>query len=239
MNDNTMAYRIGEIMGVVIFLGIFLGFLAFFIVSIIKAFSTRRKGWIIAASVTAVPFIAIFILFVAAFAVGFKKGLSQSHEMAAARRGESSELLTAPMTPLAGNGLAYEISLPSVDEWQKKDTDPPYDYLFSHNEAYVGIIAENVGLQTPEKVRDLSQKNIEKKATAYSFTDSQPMEIDSQSWLTYDATATLSGVQIKYRFYVYSDQDHTIQIIMWTLPTLFAHDAPVFDRIANSFKLPK
>ena len=23
---------------------------------------------------------------------------------------------------------------------------------------------------------------------------------------------------------------------MWTLPTLFAHDAPVFDRIANYFQ---
>ncbi len=83
--------------------------------------------------------------------------------MAAARRGESSELLTAPMTPLAGNGLAYEISLPSVDEWQKKDTDPPYDYLFSHNEAYVGIIAENVGLQTPEKSVISSQKKYREK----------------------------------------------------------------------------
>jgi hypothetical protein len=240
MDNQALAFHIGQIIGVLLILGLFLGLVVFFIIALIKAITTRRTGWIVGACVSAVPLLLIFILFGIGFVAGLKNGFGQSREMAAARRGEASELVTAPMTPITGNGMAYEISLPSADEWQRKDNDPPYDYLFSHNEAYVGIIAENVGLQTPEKIRDLAQKNIEKKAKDYSFTDAEPIQIDSQNWLTFDAAATLeSGIKIKYRFYVYSDADHTIQIITWTLPTLFEHDAPVFDRIANSFKLPK
>ena len=239
VDTNSMAYHAGEVVGVLMFLAMFVGLCVFFIIALIKAFSTRRKGWIIAASVSSVPFLAIFIIFIIAFAIGFKRGLAQSSEIEAARRGEPSQLLTATMTPVSGVAIPYEISVPSLSAWGKNDSSPPFDYLFNYRDAYIGVIAEGIGLQTPNRVCDVSQKNLQSKADQCSMTTPTPMEIDSSSWLTYDATATVSGIQIKYRFYVYADSNYTIQIIAWTGPSLFDRDAPVFDRIAKSFKLPK
>jgi len=44
---------------------------------------------------------------------------------------------------------------------------------------------------------------------------------------------------IKYRFYIYADANYTIQIMAWSGPAVFDHEAAVFDRIAKSFKLPQ
>ena len=235
--DQT-AYRIGEVIGALMVLVIFVGIVVFFIIALIKAISTRKTGWIIAASLTSVPFILFFVLMCVGFVVGFKRGLNHTTDMANARQGRPSELLTADMTPVTGNAMAYQVSLPSVDSWAKSSEHSPFDYLFSYNEAYVGIIAEDVGLKTPQRVCDLSQKNISSKAPDVTFTVPQPIEIDSRSWLTFDASATIKDIPIKYRFYDYADTNYTIQIITWTLPPLFDHDAPVFDRVAKSFKLP-
>ena len=101
------------------------------------------------------------------------------------------------------------------------------------------MIAEGIGLGTSQKICDLSKTNLALKASSYVTTPPVALDIDSHSWLTYDATATLTGVEIKYRFYVYADSNYTIQVITWTGPVLFDHYAPVFDRIAKSFKLPK
>jgi hypothetical protein len=48
------------------------------------------------------------------------------------------------MTPVPGNALSYQISLPSSDVWSKNDSRPPFDYLFSYHDAYVGVIAEEL-----------------------------------------------------------------------------------------------
>ncbi len=237
--ENSTAYQIGQIAGAILVLMMLVGVCVFFIVALIKALSTRRKGWIIAASVSSVPFVLFFVLFMVAFVAGFKRGLNHSTEIAAARRGEPSQLLTAAMTSVPGNALPYEISLPWLSSWERNDSKAPFDYLFSYHDAYVGVIPEGIGFGTPERICDVSQKNLAAKASRYSVTTPTPIEIDSHSWLTYDATATISEVEIKYRFYVYADSNYTFQIVTWTGPALFDRDAPVFDRIAKSFKMPK
>jgi hypothetical protein len=143
------------------------------------------------------------------------------------------------MSPVSGTSLLYEISLPSADLWNKETGRGAFDRLFNYQEAYVGVVPESVGVGSSGKMCDIAQQHLEAKATECSFTISHPVEIDSHSWLTYDATATIQSVQIKYRYYVYSDANQTFQIITWTLVPLFDHDAPVFDRIAQSFKMPK
>lgn len=216
-----------------------MGFFGFFIFALVKAFSTRRKGWIITASLFSLPFLLFFIFFLAAMVMGFKKGMNHSTEIAAARRGDPSQLLTAAMTPISGNSIPYEISLPWLTAWQKNDSKPPFDYLFSYRDAYVGIIAEGIGMGTPEHACDIIQGNLASKASSSSVTTPVPIVIDSHSWLTYDTDATIQGVQIKYRFYVYADSHCTFQVVTWTGPPLFNRYAPVFDRIAKSFKMPK
>jgi len=171
--------------------------------------------------------------------MGFSQAMNRSNEIAAARRGNPSEMLTATMTPISGNALPYEISLPSLSAWAKNNSRPPFDYFFAYRDAYVGIIPEGIGLGSPEKICAISRKNLASKASHLQTTTPVPIEIDSHSWLTYDVAATVEGVDIKYRFYVYADSNCTIQIVTWTGPLLFDRYAPVFDRIAKSFKLPK
>jgi hypothetical protein len=237
--DNSAAFHAGQIAGAIIAVVMMLGLCAFFVIALVRAIATRTKGWIIAASLSGLPFLAFLVLFIIGMVVGFTKAASHSRELAAARRGEPSALLQAAMAPVPGNELAYEIALPSSEAWAKKDDHPPFDYLFSYRDAYVGVIAEGIGLGTPQRICDVAQTNLASKASSFVFSTPVAVDIDSHSWLTYDATATLVGVKIKYRFYVYADSNCTIQVIAWTGPLLFDHYAPVFDRIAKSFKLPK
>ena len=83
-----------------------------------------------------------------------------------------------------------------LDVWSKNDSRPPFDYLFSYRDAYVGVIAEGIGLGTAQKICDLSKTNLASKASRYVTTTPVALDIDSHSWLTYDATATLTGVEV-------------------------------------------
>ena len=239
MNNNSIAFQIGEIAGAIMGVLMMIGICVFFVIALVKAFTSRRKGWIIAASVTGLPFLLFLGLFLTGMVMGFTKALDRSNEIAATRRGSPAELLMATMTPISGNVLPYQISLPSLDAWAKNDSRPPFDYVFSYRDAYVAIIPEGIGLGTPEKIYAVSRKNLGSKASALQTSTPVPIEIDAHPWLTYDATTTVDGVDIKYRFYVYADSQYTIQIVTWTGPVLFDHYAPVFDRIAKSFKMPK
>jgi hypothetical protein len=152
-----------------------------FIFALVKAFTTRRKGWIIAASVSSLPFAFFFILVLAGMIAGFEKGMNRSTEIVAARRGDPSQLLTAAMTPVSGNSISYEISLPWLSAWQRNDSHVPFDCLFSYHDAYVGIIAEGIGLGTPEHACDIIQKNLAAKAS--SFTATAPVPTNGFHWL--------------------------------------------------------
>ena len=237
--ENSTAYQIGQIAGAVMVLVILVGLCVFFVIALAKAISTRKKGWIIAASIAGLPAVVFLALFLIGLVTGFKKEINRSTEIAAARQGEPSQLLTAAMSPVTGSAIPYAISLPWLSAWEKNDFHPPFDYFFGYHDAYVGVIAEGIGLGKPERICEISQRNLASKASHYSVTTAAPIEIDSHSWLTYDATATLNGIEIKYRFYVYADANYTFQIVEWTGPVLFDRNAPVFDRIAKSFKMPK
>lgn len=244
MDQSSAAYQAGHqagvIIGVVISLMLVLGLIIFFVISMVKAMTTRRPGWIVAACLSGVPFALCLVFMVIAIVAGFKRGLNHSSEFSAAQRGEPSQLLTANMTSISGNSLPYQVSLPSADEWQKNTSLQQYDNLFVyHDSAYLGIIAEGMGFGTPQHICDISQKHFKDKASECTFTDVQPIEIDSHSWLTYDVDATVSYAHIKYRVYVYSDANYTFQILAWSGGAFFDRDAPVFDRIAKSFKLPQ
>jgi hypothetical protein len=237
--EDSASFKIGEVAGAVMALVLMLGLVVFFIVALVKAFTTRRTGWIIAASLSSLPLVFILVCFCIGFVIGLRQGMNHSANVTTSRGDETSELLTAMMSPVPGNVLPYEISLPMSSAWRKDNSQPPFDYLFSYHDAYVGVIAEGFGSQNPQNMCGLSQKNVADKASKYSFTTPEPIEIDSHSWLTYDATATVSGINFKYRFYVYGDTNYSFQIISWTGPILFDNDAPLFDRVAKSFKMPK
>jgi hypothetical protein len=237
MNDS-LAYRLGEIIGVIVVILTIIGFGILFVIALIKSFKTRRKGWIITASICGLPFLFIFAAFLVGMVSGVTRGFTHARQTAADRSGRPSNLLDATMTSVTGNALAYEVSLPSLDAWNKNEAKAPFDHLFSYRDAYLGIIAENIGLGTSERLSDFSRGNLEKNSTRCTTTPSTRLEINGRSWLTYDAAVTIEGIDLQYRYYVYADAKCSIQLITWTGPALFERYAPVFDRIARSFKLP-
>ena len=237
--DNSIAYQIGEVLGALLVVAIVIGVLVLFIIALVKSIKTARKGWIITAAISGIPIAAFLVLFLIGMALNITRG-GASSPIFGGSSGSVSDLLTASMTPVPGSAIGYQISYPMIDSWKKLDpSNGAFDQLYNFHDAYVGVIAEGIGVGTPQRICDLSQKNLTDKASQYSFTSPQPIQIDSHPWLTYDATATVSGVDLKYRFYVYADANYTFQIISWTGPGAFDKVNPVFDRVAQSFKLPK
>lgn len=236
---NSAAYRAGEFFGAAMFILILLGSLVFFIIALIQAIRTRRTGWIIGACISSLPMLALLALVF----IGIVAGIMGARNRVAGGSSTTTttaDLLTGSLSPASGTVIPYQISYPSIQSWNKHAKDgSDYDQLYNCGDVYVGVIAENIGLGTPQRICDVAQKNLSRHAPQHSFTIPLPITIDSHSWLTYDATATIDGININYRFYVYSDSNNTFQIICWTAPGKFASTAPVFDRVAESFKLPK
>ena len=243
MNTNSAAYQageqMGEILGAVLVIALTVGILVFFIIALIRAIKTGRTGWVVAACISGLPVLA----FIGLIFIGVVEGILQAGHQSSllpAAPVTTADLLTASTTVVPGTTIPYEISYPSFGDWKKVDSsNAAFDQLYTIQDTYVGVIAEKIGVGNPQRICDIAQKNLADKASQYQVTAARPVQIDSHSWLTYDATATVSGFHLKYRFYVYSDDNVTFQVFYWTSPAQFDSTVPVFDRVAQSFKLPK
>ena len=235
--QDSIAYKMGEVIGILVVLAIFIGLGVLFVVALIKAIKTRRTGWIVAACLSVLPFVFILVAFLIGVVIGVGRAMSRSNEVSASRRGEVSDLLQATMTPVAGLAVPYEISLPSLGAWQHEENRAPFDHFFSYRDAYAAVIAENVGMKTPERLCDFTRGMLEQKASRCVTTPPVHLEINGRTWISYDAEATVEGIDLKYRYFLYADDAHSIQLITWTGTGLFPRYGPIFDRIARSFKL--
>ncbi|HEY1661448.1 MAG TPA: hypothetical protein VGI03_03430 [Verrucomicrobiae bacterium] len=205
-----------------------------FVLSLVKAITHRTSGWIIATVFSGIPCLVLC----GAFFIGLFLGLTR---MASGQTqlGQPSRLLTAAMTPISGKTLGYQISFPGINNWQIYDAKPPFDFVYHYYDAYVGILPEGIGHGSPESACELIRKRMQARVQDFSATTPTPVIIDSRRWLTYDVNLTTRGIKLEYRYYVYSDNDYTIQIVTWTTPKHFDSYAPLFDRVANSFKFPQ
>ena len=241
--DNSAASQIGQIVGVGLVIVVVLGGVVFFILSLVQAIRTRRTGWIVGASVSGLPVLTFLVLILMGFRITIERNQKNSNTSVTSPFGTTtaSDLLTSTMTPVPGSVIPYQVSYPSLTDWTKGDNtvNPDFDQFYHFHDAYVAVIAEGVGVGTPQNLCDLAQKNLSAKATQFSVNTPKPLNIDSHSWLTYDATATVTGISVKYRFYVYADSNYTFQVICWTGPSMFDTLSPIFDRVAGSFKMPK
>lgn len=99
--ENSAAYQLGQLIGVVMGLVILVGSVVFFFIALIKAISTRRTGWIIAASISGLPVLLFVFLLLAGMMVGFMRGVSHSKETAAANQPDQANTATATAAPAA------------------------------------------------------------------------------------------------------------------------------------------
>ncbi len=226
----------GQIAGAIFGIVVLFGGLVFFIVALVKAINTGKKGWIIAASITGLPVLAIVGAFFYGIYMGVHQAAARSKEIQSARKGVPSMLQTGLMTPVQGSVLPYSISIPTISAWKKTADLAPYDYVFSYRELYIGVIAEGIGIGSSRAACEFAQKNLSTKTTDSKFEEAREIEISSQKWLQFDAESTFQNIHCKYRYYVYADKDRTIQIICWTGAQLFDYYAPVMSRVAESFR---
>jgi len=223
-----------------IILGVLFILSLLFVLSLAKAITHRTSGWIIAAVLSGIPCLLLCSCFFIGLFVGLNRVTAQ-RPLAAKQAGprQPSELLTTTMTPVWGNIIKYQISFPDMDDWQIDSTKTPFDFVYHYHDAYIGVTPEGTGMGSPERACEALRKRMLARVAGSSATDPTPITIDSRRWLTYDVNATIRGVKIEYRYYVYSDDDCTFQIITWTEPKYFSDFAPAFDRVAHSFKFPQ
>jgi hypothetical protein len=225
---------------VVIVIIVLLIFSSLFVLSLVKAITQRTPGWIIASVLSGAPALFFGACFFVGLALGLGRAATQG-KLAAnqAGLGQPSQLASAPMTQVSGTILNYQISFPDMNDWRIISTKTPFDFVYAYHDAFIGVSPEGTGMGTPERACEAVRKRLQAKVADYSATDPTPVTIDSRRWLTYDVDATIRGTKIVYRYYVYSDDNYTFQIITWTEPKYFDDYAPVFDRVAQSFKFPQ
>lgn len=226
-------YRFGLIMGPLILIFILVAAFAGYTISLVQYTRSRRGGWMAALIVSFLPLAGIFGLMVVVCGLNLLHEFgpeSASHSQAGSSQQKSS--------PLTGRQFDYTIQVPDLDEWFISSKIAPFDRVISHGDIYFGVIAEHIGVGDAESGLKVAQTNLSTAAETCTFGKATPITIAGLPWLTFDATAKLPNVtlEFKYRYYVYSDAKHSIQLIAWTSPAKLDNNAAMIDQIARSFR---
>lgn len=141
-------------------------------------------------------------------------------------------------SPLTGHEFDYTLQVPDLDEWSVNSKTAPFDRILSRRDVYFGVIAEHVGAGDAESILKLAQANITSATEKCTFGKATPITIAGLPWLTFDVTAKLPNLtsEFKYRYYVYSDAKHSIQLLAWSSPAMLDKNAATIDQIARSFR---
>lgn len=238
--QDAAAYKKVEIIGVLLLLAVLFGVLVFFCIAVYKSVKKGKTGWIAPVLVVGIPWVILIVAFCILFISGRMEerkeavvSASQNHSLT------TKSLATAVMSPVKGQSISYQISLPDKSHWEiTRNPTASADYRFYYRKAYISIIPQNIGFETPERAASLAQKNLMEVGKDQKIGAVKPIRIDGRRWLTFDVTANLKGTNFKYRYYVYSDADYSFQIMCWSSSKHFDECAPIFDRVAHSFKFP-
>ena len=97
--ENSTAYHVGQLVGILMFLLITVGSVVFFFISLFKAFSTRRTGWIVAASISGLPVLLFVGLFLMGMVVGFTRSVVHARGTAAPDQAGNATVSTPDAAP--------------------------------------------------------------------------------------------------------------------------------------------
>lgn len=233
MQTNPSPEQIGYIVGVLIGIALSIGIFVFAIIAIVKAFTKKTTGWIIAGSIGGV----LVLLLLASFAIGFIRGFTGAlHRRDEAQSDSSGSWLNDSQT-IEGRVLPYSIKVPS--DWtiqrQKKD----FDLLANHGSLFIGIIAEEANVGTPEVISDLAHKHLQNVAEDVQWTDPAPVVLDGRNWLRFSVNCRVQKIPFFYQYYVYAGPEGTFQIIMWTFQNLADKNSAQMNEVAETFTFPK
>lgn len=227
-------YRIGLIAGPLILIFILVAAFVGYSISLVQYTRSRRGGWMAALIISFLPLAGFFGLLLVVC------GLNLLREFGPASASHSQAVGSSQQkpSPLTGHQFDYTLQVPDLDEWSINSKTAPFDRIISHRGIYFGVIAEHVGLGDAESILKAAQANITAATENCTFGKASPITIAGLPWLTFDVTAKLPGLtsEFKYRYYVYSDAKHSIQLLAWSSPAALDKNAATIDQIARSFR---
>jgi hypothetical protein len=230
MQQVSSPEQIGYAVGVVVGILFLLALVAFSIAAVIKAFTTKSTGWIIAGSIGGV----VLLLFVGVFAAAFIKGFTHAMQVA---RENSGTAPTGPPQNITGENVAYTLKIPPG--WNVRRHEKDFDVLADYRSVYVGVIAEEANLGSPEVISKLARRNLEKVARNIDMTDATPVVLDGHNWLTFTVNCDVQSIPFFYDYHVYAGPEGTIQIISWTFQNLAAKRTNQINDVIQTFGFPK
>ena len=82
-----------------------------------------------------------------------------------------------------------------------------FDSLNNYKSLYVGVIAEESNLGSPEIIAKISRNKIKEVGTDISWTEPAPLILDGRSWLQYTVDCKFEKIPLSYQFYVYAGRE--------------------------------
>ena len=137
---------------------------------------------------------------------------------------------------LKGDQFDYTLRLP--DPWKTVTNREDYDTLSHHKSLYLGVIAEEADLGSPENLLEIVQENHRQNVAGVSWTEPESIKIDGERWLQFETNAVVQNIPLTFLFYVYSGSFGSYQIIGWTVQDLFDRDRPLLEQIVKTFQFP-
>lgn len=241
-------HDIGYLLGVLVGLSILLAIGIFAVICIVKAFTKRTAGWIVAGCVSG----ALLSVPVIAFLVGVVSGFQSTRRAqdSALYESDTQSSLGIPV-PLSdasspksaaaqvvhGRDVAYSLRIPVT--WTTKRGGQSFDTLNNYKSLYVGVVAEEVNLGDPQTIADVARDNIKEIGTGIHWTEPTALVLDGRSWLQFTVDCKIGKIPISYQFYVYSGREGSFQIVGWTTQDLFNRDASLMREVMQTFRFPE
>jgi len=232
---------IGSAVGVLLGLAMFLGLLVLAVVCIVKAFTKRTKGWIIAGCVSgivlSIPIFLILTGFVTGFVNGFQRARHSRDSVRYSADPPASSLKSEATQLVRGRDIAYSLHIPTT--WRIKRAVQDFDTLSSYKSLYIGVIAEEANLGSPETIAEIARDKIKEAGTDITWSAPAPLVLDGRSWLEFTVECKVDKIPLSYQFYVYAGREGTFQVVGWTTQNLFSRDASLMRQVMQQFHFPE
>lgn len=234
MLGQSPAEHAGYILGMIIGIVFFLGVAVVAVFCIVKAFTKKSNGWILAgcigSAVLAAPLTLVFTGLVSAFFYAAK----QNGSTPGFSRMQSGSKATQIVH---GRDLAYTLHIPAA--WRSKTGVENFDTLSVYHSLAVGVVAEEANMGSPEKMAEMALGRFKKMAADVQSSEPEPITIDGHSWLQFTVDCEISKVPFTYQYYVYAGPEGSFQVIGWTTHDLFSRDVSLMRDTMQTFRFPK
>jgi hypothetical protein len=144
---------------------------------------------------------------------------------------------TSSWRRISGRELACSIRIPA--DWIQKPASGDYAMIVSRDVIFVGVIAEEGDLGSPQTLVTLAQKRLAENATDVETGEARSMELDGRRWLQFSAKCAMDQQRYAFQFYVYAGPEGSYQVVGWALEELFDANADELRRVMRTFEFPK